>query len=419
MMLLHMAARSLLSRRSSALLTLFTLALSTALLLGIEQIRSQSKAGFFNTVQGTDLIVGARSGPVQLLLYSVFHIGSATSNIRWNSYAQLHDDPRVAWTIPLSLGDSHRGYRVIGTSNSMFEHYRYGEGNSLQLAAGEPLNDLFSVVLGAEVARALNYQLNDSLVIAHGTGNTSFMQHDNMPFHVSGILKPTGTPLDRALLVTLEGLEAVHLGWRAGIPLPGAQATPEQARQRDLTPRQLTAALVGLNSRMQAFHLQRELNSKQTDPLTAVMPGVALQELWQVVRLAEKALLAVSAAALLIGLCGMLAVLLSGMQQRRHEIAVLRALGASPMRISALLLLETLLLAVLGLLLGLALLWGGMYLLQQPLLEQFGLHISLTWPSAQQMWLAAIIIGLGVCSGLIPALLAYRMALVNSLGQRH
>lgn len=419
MMLLHMAARSLLSRRSSALLTLFTLALSTALLLGIEQIRSQSKAGFFNTVTGTDLIVGARSGPVQLLLYSVFHIGSATSNIRWNSYAQLHDDPRVAWTIPLSLGDSHRGYRVIGTSNSMFEHYRYGEGNSLQLAAGEPLNDLFSVVLGAEVARALNYQLNDSLVIAHGTGNTSFMQHDNMPFHVSGILKPTGTPLDRALLVTLEGLEAVHLGWRAGIPLPGAQATPEQARQRDLTPRQLTAALVGLNSRMQAFHLQRELNSKQTDPLTAVMPGVALQELWQVVRLAEKALLAVSAAALLIGLCGMLAVLLSGMQQRRHEIAVLRALGASPMRISALLLLETLLLAVLGLLLGLALLWGGMYLLQQPLLEQFGLHISLTWPSAQQMWLAAIIIGLGVCSGLIPALLAYRMALVNSLGQRH
>lgn len=418
-MLLHMAARSLLSRRASVLLTLFTLALSTALLLGIEQIRSQSKAGFFNTVTGTDLIVGARSGPVQLLLYSVFHIGSATSNIRWNSYAQLHDDPRVAWTIPLSLGDSHRGYRVIGTSNSMFEHYRYGEGNSLQLAAGEPLNDLFSVVLGAEVARALNYQLNDSLVIAHGTGNTSFMQHDNMPFHVSGILKPTGTPLDRALLVTLEGLEAVHLGWRAGIPLPGAQATPEQARQRDLTPRQLTAALVGLNSRMQAFHLQRELNSKQTDPLTAVMPGVALQELWQVVRLAEKALLAVSAAALLIGLCGMLAVLLGGMQQRRHEIAVLRALGASPMRISALLLLETLLLAVLGLLLGLALLWGGMYLLQQPLLEQFGLHISLTWPSAQQMWLAAIIIGLGVCSGLIPALLAYRMALVNSLGQRH
>lgn len=419
MMLLHMAARSLLSRRSSVLLTLFTLALSTALLLGIEHIRTQSKAGFFNTVQGTDLIVGARSGPVQLLLYSVFHIGSATSNIRWNSYTELRDDPRVAWSIPLSLGDSHRGYRVIGTNNGMFDHYRYGDGNKLQLAAGNPFTDLFSVVLGAEVARTLNYQPDDELIIAHGTGNTSFMQHDNMPFYVSGILQPTGTPLDRALLVTLEGLEAVHLGWRAGVPLPGAQATPEQARQRDLTPRQLTAALVGLNSRMQAFHLQRELNSKPSDPLTAVMPGVALQELWQVVRQAEKALLAVSAAALLIGLCGMLAVLLGGMQQRRHEIAVLRALGASPMRISALLLLETLLLTVLGLLLGLALLWCSIYLLQQPLLEQFGLHVSLAWPSAQQGWLAIVILGLGACSGLIPALLAYRMALVNGLGQRH
>ena len=211
-MLLPMAVRSLASRRASVLLTVFTLALSTALLLGIEHIREQSRAGFFNTVSGTDLIVGARSGPVQLLLYSVFHVGSATSNIRWPSYTQLRDDPRVAWTIPLSLGDSHRGYRVIGTDNAMFEHYRYGEGQGLALAEGDQLDDLFAVVLGAEVARALDYQLGDELIIAHGTGNTSFKLHDNMPFYVSGILQPTGTPLDRAVLVTLEGLEAVHIG---------------------------------------------------------------------------------------------------------------------------------------------------------------------------------------------------------------
>src|SRR5690554_5643943 len=219
-MLLHMAARSLLSRRASVLLTLFTLALSTALLLGIEQIRSQSKAGFFNTVTGTDLIVGARSGPVQLLLYSVFHIGSATSNIRWSSYIELRDDPRVAWTIPLSLGDSHRGYRVVGTHNSLFEHYRYGAKQPLEFAQDGPLDDLFSVVLGAEVARQLGYGLGDALIIAHGAGNTSFKQHDNMPFKVSGILAASGTPLDRALLVSLEGLEAVHLAGRAGTPCP-------------------------------------------------------------------------------------------------------------------------------------------------------------------------------------------------------
>lgn len=418
-MLIRLALRSLASRRASALLTLFTLALSTALLLGVQQIREQSRLSFFDTVSGTDLIVGARSGPVQLLLYSVFHIGSATSNIRWSSYEALSDDPRIAWTVPLSLGDSHRGYRVVGTHNSLFEHYRYGAKQPLEFAQGGPLNDLFSVVIGAEVARELGYNLDDRLVIAHGAGNTSFKRHDNLPFKVSGILTATGTPLDRALLVSLEGLEAVHLGWRAGIPLPGMQVTPEQARKRDLTPREVTAVLVGLESRLQTFHLQRELNNRRDDPLTAVLPGVALQELWQVVSVAEKALLAVSGAALLIGLCGMLAVLLSGMQQRRHEIAVLRALGASPLRIASLLMTESLLLTLSGLLLGLLLLWGGMTLLQQPLLDLFGLRLVPAKLSPEQWALGGIILLLGLLSGLIPALMAYRMALANSLIRRN
>lgn len=418
-MLIRLALRSLASRRASALLTLFTLALSTALLLGVQQIREQSRLSFFDTVSGTDLIVGARSGPVQLLLYSVFHIGSATSNIRWSSYEALSDDPRIAWTVPLSLGDSHRGYRVVGTHNSLFEHYRYGAKQPLEFAQGGPLNDLFSVVIGAEVARELGYNLDDRLVIAHGAGNTSFKRHDNLPFKVSGILTATGTPLDQALLVSLEGLEAVHLGWRAGIPLPGMQVTPEQARKRDLTPREVTAVLVGLESRLQTFHLQRELNNRRDDPLTAVLPGVALQELWQVVSVAEKALLAVSGAALLIGLCGMLAVLLSGMQQRRHEIAVLRALGASPLRIASLLMTESLLLTLSGLLLGLLLLWGGMTLLQQPLLDLFGLRLVPAKLSPEQWALGGIILLLGLLSGLIPALMAYRMALANSLIRRN
>ncbi|MET3998110.1 ABC transporter permease [Marinobacterium sp. MBR-109] len=418
-MLIRLALSSLASRRASALLTLFTLALSTALLLGVQQIREQSRLSFFDTVSGTDLIVGARSGPVQLLLYSVFHIGSATSNIRWSSYEALREDPRIAWTVPLSLGDSHRGYRVVGTHNSLFEHYRYGAKKPLEFAQGGPLDDLFSVVLGAEVARELGYSLDDRLVIAHGAGNTSFKRHDNLPFKVSGILTATGTPLDRALLVSLEGLEAVHLGWRAGIPLPGMQVTPGQARERELTPREVTAVLVGLESRLQTFHLQRELNNRRDDPLTAVLPGVALQELWQVVSVAEKALLAVSGAALLIGLCGMLAVLLSGIQQRRHEIAVLRALGASPLRIASLLMTESLLLTLSGLLLGLLLLWGGMALLQQPLLDLFGLRLTPASLSSEQWALGGIILLLGLLSGLIPALMAYRMALANSLIRRN
>lgn len=418
-MLIRLAWNSLLSRRATVLLTLFTIALSTALLLGVQQIREQSRQNFMATVAGTDLIAGARSGPIQLLLYSLFHIGSATSNISWSSHQALAQDARVDWTIPLSLGDSHKGYRVVGTHNSLFQHYRYADQRALTFAAGGPFDDLFSVVLGAEVARQLGYQLGDPVVIAHGSGNTSFMQHKQMPFSVGGILAPTGTPLDRALLVSLEGLEAVHLGWRAGVPLPGLQVTPEQARQRDLTPKEVTAVLVGLKSRLHTFHLQRELNTRRDEPLTAVLPGVALQELWQLIGVAEKALLAVSAAALLIGLAGMLAVLLAGIQQRQHEIAVLRALGCSPLRIALLLLLESLLLALGGVMIGILLLQGGLALLQQPLLDQFGLLLSLGALTPAQWQLCALTLALGLLSGLLPALLAWRLASASRLVRRN
>ncbi|MBV0932760.1 ABC transporter permease [Marinobacterium weihaiense] len=418
-MLIRLAWNSLRSRRATVLLTLFTIALSTALLLGVQQVREQSRQNFMATVSGTDLIVGARAGPVQLLLYSLFHIGSATSNISWTGYQALAEDDRVAWTIPLSLGDSHRGYRVVGTRNLIFEHYRYGDDRALSFAQGEPLNDLFAVVLGAKVARQLGYQPGDELVIAHGTGNTSFMQHKQMPFTVSGILAPTGTPLDRTLLVSLEGLEAVHLGWRAGVPLPGLQVSAEQARQRDLAPRQVTAVLVGLKSRLQTFHLQRELNNRRDAPLTALLPGVVLQELWQVIGVAERALLVVSAAALLIGIAGMLALMLAAVAQRQHEVAVLRALGCSPLRIAGLLMLESLLLTLGGVILGLIVLQAGLAAAQTPLLEHFGLLIQPALPSSEQLFLCGLILTLGLLAGLLPSLQAWRLATASRLIRRY
>ncbi|MBA4502365.1 ABC transporter permease [Marinobacterium marinum] len=418
-MLIRLAWSSLRSRWATALLTLCTIALSTALLLGVQQIREHTRQNFMATVAGTDLIVGARSGPIQLLLYSLFHIGSATSNIQWSSHETLQHDARVDWTIPLSLGDSHRGYRVVGTSSDLFRHYRYADQQALSFAAGEPFNDLFSIVLGAEVARQLGYRLGDPVIIAHGSGNTSFMQHKHMPFKISGILQPTGTPLDRALLVSLEGLEAVHLGWRAGVPLPGLEVSPEQARQRNLTPKEVTAILVGLKSRLHTFHLQRELNQRRTDPLTAILPGVALQELWQLLGVAEKALLAVSASALLIGMIGMLAVLLAATQQRRHEIAILRALGCPPARVALLLIQESLLLTLGGLLLGILLLQAGLALLQAPLLSQFGLMLSLGALTPTQWQICALVLALGLISGLAPALLAWRLASASHLIRRN
>lgn len=203
MYLFRLALASLANRRFTALLTIFAIALSACLLLAVERVRTEAKASFASTISGTDLIVGARSGSVNLLLYSVFRIGNATNNIRWDSYRHFAENPRVKWAIPISLGDSHRGYRVMGTDAGYFEHYRYGRGQELQLAEGRAFGqDLFDVVLGAEVAEALHYRLGEKIVLAHGVSTVSLVKHDDKPFTVVGILQRTGTPVDRTLHIS-------------------------------------------------------------------------------------------------------------------------------------------------------------------------------------------------------------------------
>ena len=213
MNVLRLAWKSLLNRRDTASLTVLTIAVSVALLLGVEKVRSHARLSFANTVSGTDLIVGARSGSVQLLLYSVFRIGNATSNVAWSSYTDISTWPGVRWAIPISLGDSHRGYRVMGTSPDYFEHFRYADKRRLGFSEGGPFAETLDAVLGAEVARKLGYRLGDELVVTHGIGTEGFGDHDNHPFKVTGILAPTGTPVDRTVHVGLAGIEAMHMNW--------------------------------------------------------------------------------------------------------------------------------------------------------------------------------------------------------------
>lgn len=414
-----LALRSLWNRRSSASLTLMTIAISVLLLMSVDKLRHDARDGFFNTVSGTDLIVGARSGSLPLLLYSVFNIGQPTNNIRWSSYQQIANHDQVAWSIPITLGDSHRGFRVVGTHGSYFEHFRFGQQQALRFSQGQRFDDLFDVVLGAEVARALNYELGDQVVIAHGLGPGSFANHDDKPFRVSGILHPTGTPVDRNLFIFLEAWEAIHLDWRAGTRIPGMNVDQDEARAMDLTPKQITAFLLGLESRMSTFHLQRSINNFRAEPLQAILPGVALQELWQVMSIAEKTLLIISAFVVFAGFTGMLGMLLTSLNERRRELAVLRAVGASPLRIVTLLTFEAVLLTFLGSLLGILLLVLVTLSVQDWLALHYGLFLSPPgWPTPSQWWLLGAIQVAGLFTGLIPAWRAYRYTLIDGLTPR-
>ena len=418
MAIIRLAFLSLLNRRVTAGLTLLALALSVAMLLGVEKVRHDARGAFANTISGTDLIVGARSGAVQLLLYSVFRIGNATANISWESYRDIASLPRVRWTVPISLGDSHRGFRVMGTSHAYFEHYRYARTESLAFAAGGPFDDVFDAVLGAQVAERLGYALGDELVVSHGAGDVSFVDHDDKPFRVAGILAPTGTPVDRTVHVSAEGFTAMHVDWQAGAPIPGSQTTADEARAMDLTPTTITAFLVGLDSKIAIFGLQRRINDYREEPLLAILPGVALQELWDLMSVAENVLRVVSSMVVVTGLLGMLTVILSSLEARRREMAVLRSVGARPSHVFALFMSEAAVLALLGAATGVTLLYAALLIGQPIVAREFGLHLPIAMPALADWWIIAAVVLACFAAGAIPAARAYRLSLADGLSMR-
>jgi putative ABC transport system permease protein len=410
-----LAWKSLSSRRSTAILTIVSIAVSVVLLLGVEKIRVNAQSSFANTISGTDLIVGARSGSIQLLLYSVFRIGSATNNIRWDSYQAIAQQKGVKWTIPISLGDSHRGFRVMGTSKAYFSLYQYGAKHNLALSSGRAFDGIFDTVIGSDVARTLNYSVGDAVIISHGTGSTSFTQHKDKPFTISGILKRTGTPVDRTIHVSLAGIEAMHINWQGAIKKRKAGKDLSEA---NLQPESITAFLVGLESKIVSFKLQRLINEYSAEPLLAIFPGIALHELWSLMSIAEKALLIISLFVVLASLTGMLAVSLAGLNERRREVAILRSVGASHWHIMGLLITETIVLTLAGILLGLGLLYTGIGLAQPIIETKYGLFIPITLPNNTELGMISILLITGFLVGLIPAYRAYRNSLADGMSTR-
>lgn len=417
MKLLSLAFKSMANRRAAAMLTIATIGVSVALLLGVEQVRDSARRGFASTVAGTDLIVGARSGSINLLLYSVFHIGDATNNVTWQSYQDITAQPEVAWAVPLSLGDSHRGFRVVGTDADFFSRYHYGAQRALAFSDGVPFRDVYDAVIGAQVAEKLHYPVGQSIVLAHGTGPLT-ADHADKPFRVVGILARTGTPVDASVFVSLEAIEAIHLDWQSGVRLPGQAISADAARHADLTPKAITAFLLGLKSRTAVFAMQRYINDYEDEPLLAILPGVALQELWSLLGVAENALLIVAAMVVVAGLLGMLTALLTTLNERRREMAILRAVGARPSLIFFLLVAEAEFLTLFGIVAGLALLAIAVAVARAWAQAHYGMTFDIASPSAAQGLLLACVAVAGGLIGCLPAWFAYRYTLADGLVQR-
>lgn len=414
--LLSLAWKSLANRAVSVTLTVATIALSVALFLGVERVRDSVRDSFNSTISETDLIVGARSGAINLLLYSVFHLGDPTANISWDSYELIDTAPDVSWTVPISLGDSHRGYRVVGTTPGFFEHYKYGRARDLEMREGRAFGDGREAVVGAEVARQLGYGLGNEILLSHGIGEVSFAEHSDHDFRIVGILAPTGTPVDRSVLVSLESIEAIHAGWNTGAA-PRAESHGHEDGEHELMPDSVTAVLVGLDSPIRVLSLQRQINTYEGEALSAVLPGVALSQLWRVVGVAERAFFAVSVLVIVVGLCGILTALSAGLNERRREMAVLRAVGARASDVFFLLILEAMTIAFLGALVGIVVATGGFAALSPVLSGRYGFDLPIA-PGWTELAVLGGLTVTGALFGLWPAWRALRNALVDGLSIR-
>lgn len=412
-MILRLALASLAARALTVATTIIAIALSVSLFLGVEKMRTGAKASFADTISGTDLIIGARSGSVQLLLYSVFRIGNATNNMTWKSYQDIAAHTEVDWIVPISLGDSHRQFRVMGTTPAFFDHYKYRSGKSLAMRDGAIIYDLFDTVIGADVATTLGYNIGDPIVVAHGLA--SFIKHEDQPFSVSGILEKTGTPVDRTVIVSVQAIEAIHVDWQTGAHRPDQSTPADVIRQMKLEPQAITAALIGVKSRLGVFGLQRSINEYTQEPLLAILPGVALQELWQIVGIAEMALIGVSIMVVVTALIGMMATIFSSLNERRREMAIFRAMGARPRVVLSLLVLEAALMAALGAILGLTFLYVGLFV-SQPLIDSaFGLWLSIEAPTLRELWAMLAVVVAGAIVSIVPGLRAYRLSLADGM----
>lgn len=418
MSLLRLALLSAWARRFTLSVTVMAVALATCLLLLMERVRQDTRNGFMQAVSGVDLVVGPRSSGVALVLQSVFHVGSVPHTLSWSAYEKLSDHPAVAWTAPLLLGDSVAGFPVVGTTAEALTHLRYGEAQPLTLAKGRFFSQRFEAVVGHEVAQRLQLQPGQALTVAHGMIEAGAQEHRDKPVTVVGILAPTATPMDRSIWVDLESITALHLDWMGGAPLPGLHIPADQVHKFQLQPKALNAVLVGLKRRSDVFRVQRQWNDMPGEALQAVMPGVALDELWAMLAQFERSLKAMAWMVTAVGLAGLMGTLLAGLHERRRELAVMRALGASPLRLMGLVMLEGLWVTLAGLVCGLALRELALRLLAPWAMSEMGIRLLPGWPEAGEWWLMAAVWATGLVFSLLPGWRAWKMSLMDGLMPR-
>lgn len=464
--------QSLLNRWLSCLLIILTLAFSISLFFTVSRIQESVRSSFQNTISGVDSVVAARGGDLQILLNSVFLIGEPNSTIRWSTFKDITDNNKMNWAAPISLGDSHKGYRVIGTTNNYFKEIKYSSGKNIEFLSGNSFNDVFDVVLGNAVANKLKYNLDAEIIITHGLSDVGEVHtfssekenhsdhadhddhadeehdnhddhvdhddhakheehdnhedhadegheghnHENLGFKVTGILKPTGTPIDNAVYVSLAGIEAMHTGWIGNQKV--IDVSIEQIMQSELKPKTISAIFVSLKNRTQVFQFQRDVLNYKEEAISSVMPGITLSRLWALTGNVDKAFKIITFFIIIIALLGMIAMTIAGLNGRRREMAILRSVGASPTNIVSLLLVESIIISLISCAIGYILMIIIFSIGKDYLQNNYGIFINSFSIKNYDLQMIISIICAALIATIVPAIQIYKNTLRDGLNVR-
>jgi putative ABC transport system permease protein len=411
MSLWHIAWGYLWSRKLTTLLTVLSVALGVGLIYSVLTLREETRKRFEEEGQSFDIVVGAKGSPLQLVLSSLYFMDMPTGNIRLSDYETIkkHEDVKAAF--PISMGDTYRGFRIVGTIPAIFDYVwtnpiTGAERKTFNLADGRYFERPMEAVVGSAVARVEGLKVGDTFIGAHGFMELGELghSHEKDPYTVVGVLQPSGTPNDRAIFCSQDSVWEVHKKDEAG---DGG----------DLASDEVTAVLVELESPTLRFQFEEYVNDNLN--AMATVPIEKIANLYEsILGTAKSVLLAVGYLVVVISAISILIGLYLSILQRKRDLAVMRALGASASEIVGSVLIEAFLVTVLGVvagwLVGNAVSWGiGLYLARN-----YGLTIGIFgMPTNEELGAFAIVALVGIFAGIAPAWQAYRTDVARDLAE--
>ncbi|GGZ39815.1 permease [Echinicola pacifica] len=407
MKMLSLSLKYLKDRPLNTLLNILLLGLGLAIISVLIQIQNQFESQMTRDAKGIDLVVGAKGSPLQLILSSVYHIDFPTGNINMKEAKALARNRLVKNIIPMSLGDNYQGFRIVGTNYDYLDLYQgeFKDGDGWKLP--------FDVVLGAEVAKELNLNVGDTFYGSHGIGSSSH-EHDHHPYKVTGVLAASGNVLDKLVLTSLESVWSTH-------EVEGEEHNHDQLHQEVVQrgfpdaeeTKEITTVLLQYRSPMAAVQLPRFINSRTS--LQAASPSFEIVRLFELMGVGVK--LVTGLAYIIIGIAGLgiFIALYNSLKERKYDLAVMRAIGASKAQLFFHIVLEGLILTLVGALAGIFL--GHLFLHFLVMGQEQGALGSIeAWTFlSEEIWIVGYALLVGILASAIPAWGAYHTDIAKQL----